>query len=329
MWLPVTSMRRRGFSGNFRTVLSAAGQAAMLQYSQADLGLTLGGTPRAAGTAPTVLTISGSSPVALGFIVDMPLGGARGTSTYRVSVDNGATWTAPVVTSADEAPAVLQGIHLLWPVGVSTSDNTYRSTSAANADQSGNGKHFTQAVAANQFNVIGAGLNGRVSLQALISTFMDAALTLSAPSVGAPIRFIYVFSTDTWQAVGANDVLLCNSAGTSMFFITGAGTPVLRAHNATSGGDNTGAAVGSWVRARLLFNNATTNYLRNGSTNTTGTNMGGNSGGTRQLGYSAAGRTLRHSLVQHAVFSEELSGADDAAWDAAITSYYGAGVAVG
>src|SRR5258708_18034961 len=78
-----------------------------------DLGVTLGGTPRASGTIPPAVTLTGTLTGVPDLYLKIDGAGARGTATFRWSLDDGATFvatsvlTAATVTLSGAAPAVI------------------------------------------------------------------------------------------------------------------------------------------------------------------------------------------------------------------------------
>lgn len=113
------------------------------------LGITLGGTMRAAGTTPPVVTLTGTLTQATAILLDMPVGGARGTAEFRWSFDNGATWSAQTLTAATVAIGAT-GVTANFPVGTYNTDNTYRTTVATWADQGPGSNNVIQATAGTQ-----------------------------------------------------------------------------------------------------------------------------------------------------------------------------------
>lgn len=78
-----------------------------------------------AGTSPPAVTISGriigEKPSTI--TLDIPLGGARGTATFRYAI-NGGTWSAATLTAATVALGST-GLTANFPVGTYNVDNTY------------------------------------------------------------------------------------------------------------------------------------------------------------------------------------------------------------
>jgi len=72
------------------------------------------------------VTFSGTSnlPLPSNLVVDTPVGGPRGTATYRFSTDGGATWSAPAPAAASVVLGST-GMTANFPVGTYNADNVY------------------------------------------------------------------------------------------------------------------------------------------------------------------------------------------------------------
>ena len=89
--------------------------------------------PTAAGTTPPAVTITGETTLALDTVlVDIQVGGSRGTATFQYSFDGGSTWSESSVLTAATYEMKLNGmptgLTLNFPVGTYNADNTYTST---------------------------------------------------------------------------------------------------------------------------------------------------------------------------------------------------------
>jgi hypothetical protein len=88
--------------------------------------------PVAAGTTPPAVTITGENSVAIDTVlVDIQVGGSRGTATFQYSFDGGTTWSESNVLTAATYEMKQRGINtglvLNFPVGTYNADNTYTS----------------------------------------------------------------------------------------------------------------------------------------------------------------------------------------------------------
>lgn len=77
------------------------------------------------GTTPPVVTVAGYPTGNYTVHVDMDLGGARGTATFRWSIDGGLTWVAAGVVTAATVALGSTGITVAFPTGTYNADNLY------------------------------------------------------------------------------------------------------------------------------------------------------------------------------------------------------------
>jgi hypothetical protein len=171
-------------------------------WLESDAGITLGTAPRATGTSPPAVTISGQLEQSIALRLEVQTTGLRGTATFRWSTDGGATWAASGVLTAATAALGSTGITAAFPAGTYTSDNVYQGTVATWADQSPNAKSGTQATAANR------PIARRHTDGPGVSVYFDAAnvglahtLTLQAPCTLA------VVASSATNAAGAYQTL--------------------------------------------------------------------------------------------------------------------------
>jgi hypothetical protein len=102
------------------TPLTLPGNASIESWHVADRGTTLATTLEAHGPAtPPVLTISGNLAQSLGLYFDVPVGGPRGTATYRAFFDGGVT---PFQTGPTGASVPLGGLGITVAMSNSTFD---------------------------------------------------------------------------------------------------------------------------------------------------------------------------------------------------------------
>lgn len=121
--------------------------------------ITLGGTPYATGTAPPVMTLTGTllfgAGAAPGIRVEINSvsgGTARGQAFFRVSYDSGATWALAgaggQLTAATVAlDGAASGVTLNFPVGTYGTDQVWEGTVTRFRSTEGNSYTFDQATA--------------------------------------------------------------------------------------------------------------------------------------------------------------------------------------
>ncbi len=177
----------------------------------ADQGVTLGTTPRAAGTSPPAVTWSGQLKPAqeLYLAIDSTAGGtARGQATFKWSIDGGSTFVATgVVTAATTDLATPQGtVTVAWPVGTYNTDQTWKATVAAWDDLSYTGNNAVEATASRQVLYSSAGFNGRPCLDWGVG---GSARGLSTPSLTIGPHSLFIIGrgdvNSEYAAVHIND----------------------------------------------------------------------------------------------------------------------------
>jgi hypothetical protein len=124
----------------------------------ASYGVTLGATLKeVGGSSPPVVTLSGTLALnttalrgAGGIRVIFGLGGARGTATFDVSYDNGATWahTGELTAATYNLDGDATGLVLNFPTGTYSTLHTYEAT--VQSWESAEGYIATNATAAEQ-----------------------------------------------------------------------------------------------------------------------------------------------------------------------------------
>lgn len=174
--------------------------AGLVMWLVASRGVTLAGTPRATGTTPPVVTLTGQLEQSIALRVEIQTTGARGAATFRWSVDGGTTWVQQNQVTAATFLMGSTGITLNFPAGTYTNDNVFVGTVASWNDQSGRGNHTAQATAAQQPTVRLA--NGVLSLGFEVANYgLTHTLRLEPP---ATIGFVAKRNTDGgfFQCVG-------------------------------------------------------------------------------------------------------------------------------
>lgn len=301
-----------------------------LRSWQSDFGVTMGGTLLAAGTAPPVVTVTGTTAATTALRIEITLLGVAGVAQFRYFSDGGTTPIASgVVTAATVAlTGALAGITVAFPVGPYATDNVYTGTVSNWADQQ-NLTNAAQATGSKQPLII-PGLNGHAGFAFDGVDDLLGEATLDLPPPGTTPTFIWgVFTQKAWKAAGG-----AFAAGPTLATIQIGGTgvtPQNKIYNGTAGPANAGAVLGSPVRFEALWNNATTDYLKLGATTATGTNTGNSNpaanffiGGVTNLAANS-GTFDFYALL---IFNAKPSAGELAALSSAVTTFYGGLVGV-
>lgn len=193
------------------------------------------------------------------------------------------------------------------------------------ADQSGNGKHFTQGTAGLQplWSPTG-GPNSKAAVQ-LDTTAREMTQALALPAPGTTPTLIWlVWMTDAWSS---NSRLVGSEAASTKHLIFATGlTPQLSIYNATQRADNTAGTVGSAFRIEAYFSNSAADRLKIGATSQTGASAGNNASASRILGLNASALTLRGKCMEILYLNRDATAGEKTALDAYVTSRYGAGL---
>lgn len=102
--------------------------ATLIAWFRSSESIQMGGTLLPGGTTPPAVTVSSSGVLTSrteGLFVDIIVGGARGTATFTVYIDNGTTPVASNVTTAATYNIPGTDLILNFPVGTYNADNTY------------------------------------------------------------------------------------------------------------------------------------------------------------------------------------------------------------
>lgn len=126
--------RRPLYRGSGVNPLLFPSAAFLESWHKADAGITLGTTLEAHGTTPPVFTISGNLSQPIGLYLDCPVGGARGTATYRASLDGGVSFFQSGTTAAS-VPLTLLGITIAMSSSTFNTDNTWNGKLASWTNQ--------------------------------------------------------------------------------------------------------------------------------------------------------------------------------------------------
>lgn len=192
------------------------------------------------------------------------------------------------------------------------------------ADTSGNARSLVQATSANQFTWLQNAINGQGALQSVAGSSLMTASFGWAPNL---ITYLAVFRMDAWSATGSNDVFWTSAAGSGATLITDAsGSPALHSQCGIAGAANTGAAVGSWVRAIQYCDGTANSYLKLGSSKISGATGTQSAISTPfRLGFTA-GRTVAMTITALTALAYLPSDAEIARYEAAVRGMYGSQV---
>lgn len=178
---------------------------------------------------------------------------------------------------------VLQAVQ----TNLSVVPNTSGTLVAQLNDISDQGFHYTQITGSQQPTIVPAGLNGHTFIT-FDGSDDEMVSTLALPVPGTTPTWIWmIFRQNAWTN---NDIILGNNAANANMQIRQTGTtPALVQQNVTQVNSNTGAPINQWVRGEFYFSNSTSDYVKLGSTTTTGAAAGNVSTVGRVLANRAAG----------------------------------------
>lgn len=248
-----------------------------LRALQTDFGVTMGGTPLANGASPPAVTLTGSIAGVAAFRTEIQTTGARGTATFRYGALNDgttSTWIETGVTTAATYNAIgpLSGLVLNFPSGTYTNDNVYQGTCSAWADQK-NGASAAQANAAKQPLILYSATTRRFFLRfdGVDDNLVESTLDLPAP--GTTNAFWHAVMVQRTWAASRGAFSAATTTG-FMQFTGNVSTPNMQQYDGTLANTNSGASLGSLVRAEVLYTNSASDRVKIGGTNVAGTVAG-------------------------------------------------------
>jgi len=265
------------FSGNFAALFPGAYQAV-----QTNRGLTYGGAllANAGNTSTATMALTGTLATApVPIWIKLTGTGTTGNIYYD---GLGVTPAMSGVSVAATVPIALtgaaSGLSITPSGGTLVTTDTWKATCAALADQSGNGKNFSQAGATAQL-IITPGLgNGLVGLATNGATgrLLTSTNIPAAPGT-TPWSMFAIFRQVSWT----NSNLILYTAGAFQPQLVQSGvSPQVVANSGSSSAVNGGAALGTWVIVEINAGNSASDYLKLGTTPVTGSlgNVGGGTG---------------------------------------------------
>jgi hypothetical protein len=197
-------------------------------------------------------------------------------------------------------------------------------------DQSGNTNHYTQATTTKQPALIANALNGLpvITGDGVDDVLASALPQLSVPSATGGSTIWFVFKQNAW--VAAKNIMGASNGDCGL--ATRTSSPNMNSQNGTNGPLNAGAPVGTWTRGIMMFNGGTSDYLKLGSTTTTGTNTGtaASSPGFSLFGIQGLAQFYNCSFAAVVIMRGNLAANDPVivALDAAAVTKYGGLVAM-
>jgi len=255
------------FNGNLAQFFPGA-----YQIIQTDLGSAYSATcaPTTGNTSTTAVSLSGTASGVLVPVMAKATSSASigAGATFSIYYDGGTTPAMTGVTPTAGVPVALtgagSGISLSWSAGTSVTNDSWKAAWATLADQSGNGKTYTQATATKQL-IVSPGLNGRVGAQSDGVRFAVSTVGWGAPSAGSPIYTTMIFRQLSW--VITKSLATFHTSGRQLITVTSA--PTIQIYDGT-GLANSGAAVGTWVELERTSTNTASDPFKVGTTITTG-----------------------------------------------------------
>jgi hypothetical protein len=192
-------------------------------------------------------------------------------------------------------------------------------------DQSGNGNHLTQGTVANQPtpNASVAAFNNQPAFT-FDGVNDDLTGAFAVPAPGTTPRYYWLVCAQlTWTS----NMGICGAGGSLVqSFFMQPSTPNVRAYNGVVSASNTNLPVGTARMCEISFSNSVADFLKVGSQNQTGVNLGNGSAASWSVGsYTGSG----WGNVQHAdllITTGVPSGAERALLAAYASTRYGAGV---
>jgi hypothetical protein len=260
-------------------------------------------------TLPAVITSVGSP--------------TRIPSTSKINIPSSGI--ADVPASGINFRALVTSVTCLQSVQSDLGITLNGSTVSAWADQSGNGKHYSQGTPGSQPTYNATGLNGRPTLL-FDGTNDSLASTLNLPLVTITPSFVWmVFRHVTFPGVRR---VVGATGNVNVIAITHGGATSTYMQNA-SGVNANATALSTWYRLEALFLGTTSDYLKVGAAPVTGTSSGTAAGfNGREIGSAAASLFSNIEVAALMYFNAAPSAGELSALSAAVTAMYGASVQV-
>lgn len=196
---------------------------------------TLGAITKVGGHAGPTISDSSSAPLDSGdLLVEIVLGGAVATATFRYSLDGGETWSATILTAATVA-LTGTGITLAFAAGTYVAGNQYSATATGPTyNATGMGTAITAALSATQrFRLIH--LVGYAATASAMAALVASANTQLEGAAASQYRYTRIFFDGAPEADNAQITAFASVAARRAGY--GAGTAEL--YHPYSGGNIT------------------------------------------------------------------------------------------
>lgn len=235
---------------------------------QSDLGLTYGGTMLAGGTSNTIVatltgTLSGK-PVPI-LIKCNTIGTIGVDALFDVYFDGGTAASMVGVLPSAGVPFALTGAGVGLSVSLSagspvSTDNTWKATCSALADQSGNGFHMAQATASRQ-PIVAVGANGKAALgfDGIDDFLFNTPFSRPAPAT-TPFSFYLVMSP---LAKGGQQIWVGSNVSATLYSDTGALNRTIQYCSAV--GNISTVLTATPTRIRATYTGSTSDLLKVGA----------------------------------------------------------------
>lgn len=309
-----------GFNGNFASLFPGA-----YQVIQNDLGLTYGGTMKATAgnTSTATMGLTGSLvtvPVPIWIVI-------TGTGvTADIYYDGlGVTASMVGVSVVAAAPIALTGagtgLSITPTVGTQIVGDSWKATSSAVADQSGNGKDYAQA-AAGQQPVVTIGVNGKPGLLFDgVNDLLTSTCILPVPGTTPWCGFLIVRR----PTAAAGNARMLTDIGDAVDLLLSAGTSIQLYNNGGFGPTATGLPTNTWGAVDFKFSNSAADYIQTGSG---AVSSGAGAGNAASVNRSIAGAAAFANIELLMLGYAPASAFSSSAFRAAVAAFYGGTVAV-
>lgn len=290
-------------------------------FYRSDQGMTVGGTPLAAGTAPPAVTYTGTLTGVPGLFVQIDGAGTGAAATFKWGL-NGSAGPFIQTGQACAAAVVLTGlaaaVTVNFPNAAYLTDNTYSARLARWADLSGGGHDLIQATVGLQPLIIMNAVNGYPSVR--FDTSGGNTMATGAFTLNNPMAAWMVAKSITYGTAGVKDIWLDGNTLASMVI----GSVLLAGYSISSGSAITlAAAVANAAYAYIGNIFGASGAIRvNGTQLQTGNTGASNPGGITLGGLANGTRGSNFEVAELPVYSSTQGAADIARLESYLKARY-------